>query len=118
MVIIEDDEDFRFLMGRACERSERFSLVGQAADLPTAVELLTRHRPQVVVTDARLPATEDFAAVRMAREVCPDATIVVLTGLSSDAHLALAHEAGAHHVVEKNAVVRVLVATIADLLVV
>ncbi len=116
LVLIEDDHDMAYLLGRAFARSGSFTMTGQAASFDEARTILESQRPDVVVVDARLPGQSDLALVPVVRSSCPEATIVVLTGLSSARVQTEAHAAGADFFVEKNMSPRNLVETIAQLL--
>jgi ActR/RegA family two-component response regulator len=82
LVLIEDDRDMAYLLGRAFERSGSFTMAGQATNFERLKPLLETQPPEVVVVDARLPGESDLALVPVVRSSCPEATIVVLTGLS------------------------------------
>ena|SRR3978361_1407471 len=117
LVLIEDDRDMAYLLGRAFERSGSFTMAGLATNFEGLEPLLEIQSPEVVVVDARLPGESDLALVPIVRSSCPEATIVVLTGLSSLRVQTEAYAAGADFFVEKSMSARNLVQKIAELVV-
>ena len=83
VLLVDDDPDQievrRMLFGHAGHE------VHTAADPATALEVFGSVEPQLVVTDLRLPKTEDgLALLRALRERDPAVWIVVLSGWPSD----------------------------------
>ena len=115
-MLLEDNADLSFLLGRAFERSGEFELVGRAEDVGAAEALLSSVVPEVVVVDARLPGHSDLVLLPMVQRHCPDAVLVVLTALSSQRLTAEARAAGADFVVQKNKSPNQMVAQIETLL--
>lgn len=76
VLIVDDHASFR-AVARAV-LSERFTVVGEAADGETAVTLAREVRPDVVLLDVQLPGLDGFA-VAMALAAQDDPPRVVLT---------------------------------------
>ncbi|HEX3613690.1 MAG TPA: response regulator [Sporichthyaceae bacterium] len=55
-VVVDDSEDIRALWCATLGRSLAFEICGVAADGPTAVEVVRREQPDVVLLDRRCPA--------------------------------------------------------------
>ncbi len=72
-----------------------FVVVGQVADGDALVGETLRLRPDLVVTDVRLPALTGLEAARRIRSRCADTRVVFLTSLEVGALAAQAFEAGA-----------------------
>jgi DNA-binding NarL/FixJ family response regulator len=67
---------------KAVNAADDLELVGTAADLPATLELLDAHRPDVLVTDIRMPPTgtdEGIQAASYARAKHPEVGVVVLS---------------------------------------
>ena len=56
-----------------------YTVVAQASDGVTAVQLAERHQPELVVIEAELPELGGIEATAPIRSRVPDSTIVVLT---------------------------------------
>ena len=103
-VLLVDDHDLiRQGLRRAFERSEDFSVVGEAASIGEGLALATQLEPDVVLMDIRLPDGNGLDAVKRLRAARPEVGIVVLTMYAGDEHLFGALEAGASAFVPKDA---------------
>jgi DNA-binding NarL/FixJ family response regulator len=77
--------------------------VAAAADGEEAVALTTRHRPDVVLMDLRMPKLDGVEATRQIRASWPDTEIVVLTTHADEASILDALRAGARGYLTKDA---------------
>ncbi|KQN78471.1 hypothetical protein ASE90_00030 [Sphingomonas sp. Leaf67] len=66
-VIIEDEPFAIEGVRRFCARSGQVRIVGEAVDAPTALDLITETRPQVVFLDIAMPG---LSGLEVAAEVC------------------------------------------------
>ncbi|WP_407661219.1 response regulator [Mycolicibacterium cosmeticum] len=88
VVIAEDDVLLREGVASLLQRSG-FEVVGQAGDAPTLLEVVRAQRPELVLTDIRMPpshSAEGLDAARTIRAELPDTGIVVLS-----AHIDVEH---------------------------
>lgn len=103
-VLLVDDHDLiRQGLRRAFERTEGFEVTGEAATVAAGLRLVLDTRPQVVVTDVRLPDGTGFELARQLRSQDLDVGIVVLTMYAGDDTLLEALDAGASAFVSKDA---------------
>jgi DNA-binding NarL/FixJ family response regulator len=103
-VLLVDDHDLiRQGLSRAFERQPDFTVVGQAGSVAEAAALTSATKPDVVVTDVRLPDGTGLDLVRTLRETNPGLGLVVLTMYAGDEQLFAALEAGASAFVAKDA---------------
>jgi DNA-binding NarL/FixJ family response regulator len=103
-VLLVDDHDLiRQGLSRAFERQSDFIVTGQAASVAEAKSLAVSLRPDVVVTDVRLPDGTGFDLVRELRQTNSEIGLVVLTMYAGDEQLFTALEAGASAFVAKDA---------------
>jgi DNA-binding NarL/FixJ family response regulator len=82
VVLAEDHVLLREGISRLVAANQDLELVGTAGDLPELLALIERERPDVVVTDIRMPPTgtdEGIAAAAWVREHQPAAGVVVLS---------------------------------------
>jgi len=81
VVIAEDQALLRAGLARLL-RDSGFDVVGQAADAPELVRKVAGHRPDIVVTDVRMPPHNTDDGLRAAREIrerFPGTAVVVLS---------------------------------------
>jgi DNA-binding NarL/FixJ family response regulator len=103
-VLLVDDHDLiRQGLARAFERHDDFSVVAEAGSVAEGQQLAQSMRPDVVVTDVRLPDGTGLDLVRALRKQNDEVGIVVLTMYAGDEQLFEALEAGASAFVAKDA---------------
>jgi DNA-binding NarL/FixJ family response regulator len=95
-IAIADDEPLVRAGVRAIFGSEpRFDVVGEAGDGHEAVELMRRHRVDVLLLDIEMPDMDGIATTEWVRRSMPDTRVVILTTFGSDDHLRRCLGAGA-----------------------
>jgi DNA-binding NarL/FixJ family response regulator len=103
-VLLVDDHDLiRQGLSRAFDRHENFAVVGQAASVAEGERKVRELRPDVVITDVRLPDGSGLDLVRRLRSGQPTLGIVVLTMYADDSQLFAALDSGASAFVPKDA---------------
>jgi DNA-binding NarL/FixJ family response regulator len=89
-------------VGTAC------TVVGEAENGRTAVNLVARLRPDVVVMDVAMPGLNGFQAARRIRQVAPETRVPALSAHSDDHYVAQMIRVGAPGFVAKQETGRVL----------
>src|SRR3954462_1350981 len=82
VVVGEDSAVVREGIKRMLERSEDIEVAGTCADAATLRAAIAEHRPDVVVTDIRMPPTLEDEGIRVAailRDTHPEMGVVVLS---------------------------------------
>src|SRR3954451_12085595 len=82
VVLAEDNALLRQGLSRLVEADPELDLVGTATDLPELLSLVDRERPDVVVSDIRMPPTgtdEGIAMAAQLRKEQPDVGVVLLS---------------------------------------
>jgi DNA-binding NarL/FixJ family response regulator len=103
VVLVDDHDLIRQGLSRAFERQSDFTVGGEAGSVAEAAALTASVKPDVVVTDVRLPDGTGLDLVRKLRQTHPDLGLVVLTMYAGDEQLFAALEAGASAFVAKDA---------------
>ena len=103
VLLVDDHELIRHGLRRAFERSGDFAVVAEADNVGDGLRLAGVHRPQVVVTDYRLPDGTGLDLARALREADDQIGIVVLTMYAGDETLFAALDSGASAFVSKEA---------------
>ena len=79
MLIVDDHAGFRSF-ARALLEAEGFEVVGEAEDGASALAVMGRLRPNIVLLDIQLPDIDGFeVAARLARAADPPAVVLVST---------------------------------------
>lgn len=90
-------------------------VIGAATTVAAGIDLATRHRPDIVVMDVRLPDGDGIAATRALRAALPESRIVILSLYADPATRRRAERAGAHAFVARHDLSDALLSTIRDL---
>jgi DNA-binding NarL/FixJ family response regulator len=88
MIVADDDVLLREGVTSLLERSG-FEVLAQAGDAPELIKLARAHKPQLVLTDIRMPpthSTEGLDAARVIREELPKTGILVLSAYAEVDH--------------------------------
>ena len=83
VLIADDDEDMRQLVGGMIETDSALELVAVAADADEASRLAEENRPDVAVLDVSMPAGGGPAAASRIKERSPSTGVVALTALDT-----------------------------------
>ncbi|HUA43929.1 MAG TPA: response regulator transcription factor [Solirubrobacteraceae bacterium] len=103
-VLLADDQRLvRESLGTLLGLLGGIELVATASDGEEAVALATKHRPQVVLMDLRMPRLDGIEATRRLRECCPDVRVISLTTYADDESVLGALRAGARGYLTKDA---------------
>ncbi len=103
VLLVDDHELIRQGLRRAFERTDDFTVVGEAGSVAEAIAAAKEHKPDVLVVDVRLPDGNGLDVARSLRERDDNVGIVVLTMYAGDEQLFGALEAGASAFVAKDA---------------
>jgi DNA-binding NarL/FixJ family response regulator len=114
IVICDDQPAFRKLLSVVLGIEPDLEVVGEAEDGVQAIEVVRRHRPDVVLLDIAMPKLDGLEALPEIRAASPSSTVVMLTAFGSDSMRARASEGGAAHFIEKGRDMDDLVADIRE----
>jgi DNA-binding NarL/FixJ family response regulator len=103
VLLIDDHDLIRNGLARAFERHDDFEVAGQAGSVAEGLREFTSLKPDVVITDVRLPDGTGLDLVREIRAAGHATGVVVLTMYAGDQQLFAALEAGASAFVAKDA---------------
>lgn len=81
LVVIDDEfivvEGIKAMIARM---ALDYEVVGHACDGITALDVITQTRPDVVITDIRIPGMDGLSLIEAARELLPDTVYIVISG--------------------------------------
>lgn len=79
IVIVEDHQIFREVLRKICAIDLGHEVVGEAGDGVTAVEVIARTRPDVVLLDLQLPALDGFGVMAATAGAAPEIKFLILS---------------------------------------
>jgi DNA-binding NarL/FixJ family response regulator len=103
VLVVDDQALVREGLMTLLEAAPDITPVAAAADGEEAVALSSRHRPDVVLMDLRMPRLDGVEATRRIRRALPDTEVVVLTTHADDDSILDALQAGARGYLTKDA---------------
>jgi len=95
ILLVDDHEVVRLGLKALLEHHPQFEVVGEAGTAKEAIEQVSRHRPDVVIMDIRLPGTSGIEACEEITKNYPQTKVVMLTSYAEDEMLFSAIRAGA-----------------------
>ena len=108
VLVVDDHEVFSEALALLLEQQPDVRLLGAAQDAAGALEICRAEAPDVVLMDIDMPEMDGVEATRRVRELCPEAKVVIVTGLEDPALVATALSAGACGYVPKTRAVEEL----------
>jgi DNA-binding NarL/FixJ family response regulator len=100
VVVADDSAAVREVFARVLTASQEIELVAVADDEPTLLALVEEMRPDVVVTDVRMPPTGTDEGVRVAGRLAtehPEIGVVIVSQFSEPAWLARVFDLGSEN---------------------
>lgn len=95
VLLVEDDRPVRELLARMLRRSTRIELLDAVGTLTQARQACAELRPDVLVTDLKLPDGHGLTLIRETRAILPDTQIMVISVLADEPSVVAAIRAGA-----------------------
>ena len=80
VIIVEDDRIIRRSLSMAPWKEHGFLLAGEAADGESALDLIEKEQPQVVISDISMPFMNGLDMARSIKETSPHTKVIFLTG--------------------------------------
>ncbi len=99
ILLVDDDERLRNAAGKVLA-AENYNVIS-AASGREALEILKREAVALVVSDLRLPDLDGIALLKQARELQPEAEVVMITGHGSVEKAVEAMRLGAYDFIQK-----------------
>lgn len=103
VLIADDEQSVREVLGDVIEREPGLELVGVAGDAQEAIDLAATALPDVALLDVRMPMGGGQAAARGIRLLSPDTVIIALSAHDDASNIVSMFERGAATYVAKTA---------------
>ncbi len=78
ILLVDDEEGIRKVLGISLEDSGYNVLKAENGE--QALELFQRHRPQIVLTDIKMPGMDGIALLKAIKKESPDTEVIMITG--------------------------------------
>jgi len=82
VLICDDNDTMRMLLGVIVEASPTLKVVGEASNGNEAVVQATRLQPTIILLDLAMPVRSGLEALPELRQVAPDARVIVYSGFA------------------------------------
>ena len=102
-LIVDDHEVVREGLRLSLSRASHIRVIGEASDGASAVDLVERRKPDVVIMDVRMPGMDGLEATKEILKVVPDTAVLIFTAFSERSLLARGLESGARGYILKEA---------------
>ena len=102
-LIVDDHEVVREGLRLSLSRTAHIRVVGEAADGRSAIDLVGRRRPNVVLMDVRMPVLDGLEATKELTAKDPSVAVLIFTAYSERSLLARGLESGAKGYILKEA---------------
>jgi DNA-binding NarL/FixJ family response regulator len=102
-LIVDDHEVVREGLRLSLSRAPQIRVVGEASDGASAIALVERRRPQVVIMDVRMPGMDGLEATREITSKVPGTNVLIFTAYSERSLLSRGLDSGAKGYILKEA---------------
>ena len=101
VLLCDDTKDIRILLETEFGMHDDLEIVAEAENGKEAVELASRHKPDVIVLDLAMPEMDGLEALPVIREVSPASRVVVLSSYDATSVQAQVLDLGARRFIDK-----------------
>ncbi len=108
VLLVDDHAVVRSGLSKFLMVNKDFKLVGEASDGSEAIQMVSLHRPDVVLMDLMMPGVDGIAATREIHQKYPKVKVIALTSFAEQNMVQGALQAGAVGYLQKNVTAREL----------
>jgi DNA-binding NarL/FixJ family response regulator len=102
-LIVDDHEVVREGLRLSLSRASNIRVVGEASDGASAIDLVERRKPDVVIMDVRMPGMDGLEATKEILKLAPETAVLIFTAFSERSLLARGLDSGAKGYILKEA---------------
>ena len=115
IVVVDDDMDYRLIVrGLVRTLQDLMIVVGEAADGEEARNVLSRTRPDVLITDLVMPRLNGIQLTEWVRRELPETRVILMSSFTEDAYRMMVSDSGADAFVNKQVMATALLPAIRD----
>lgn len=112
LAIAEDHQSLIDGMKLFLEYEDDIAVVGEANDGEALIEIVRRKRPEIVLTDIRMPKLDGISAARIIKKEFPATKIIAFSMFEQEEAMEQMTAAGASGYIMKNSALKVVLAAI------
>lgn len=112
LLLADDHEIVRAGIRSLLDNHPDLEVIGEAAGGKEAIDLATRHKPDVVLMDVSMPDVDGAEATRRIKELAPEVNVLALTIHEEEAYFFRMLKAGANGYIPKRASPQILLTAI------
>ena len=86
VLVVDDEDDIRLLTRMQLEIDHHFKVIGEASDGLGAIRLARDLQPDAILLDLLMPRMSGMEALPLIRDAAPEAVVVVVSALSAQVH--------------------------------
>jgi two-component system LytT family response regulator len=79
VLLVDDDENMRMLLKKAIEKTDSFSISGEAESSQNAIDFVIKEKPQIVFMDIELPDESGIECSKKILDINPKTIIIFAT---------------------------------------
>lgn len=102
IVLVEDHNVVRQGLKALLDSQDDFTVVSEAGDGLTALQLVGEHQPDILILDLKLPSLSGAEVARQVGDISPQTGVVILSMYSDDHHVIESLRSGARSYVLKD----------------
>ena len=114
VLVVDDNEDARYLLRKRLDQKRQFQIVGEASDGAEALSRIEELAPDLVIMDVRMPGMDGIEATRLIKERFPQTSVLAYSAFGEEAQVTAMREAGAVGYVLKDAADEELILRLED----
>lgn len=95
-IVVDDEENIRYLVSRLISLGNLgICVIGEASDGEEGLEMCRQLKPDIIVTDIRMPGMDGLEMLSRIKEILPFSEVILISGYSDFHHAQKAVEHGA-----------------------
>lgn len=114
VLVVDDNEDSRFLLRKRLDQKRQFQIVGEASDGFEALSRVEELGPDIVIMDVRMPQMNGVEATKLIKERFPTVSVLAYSAFGDLNQMEAMREAGAVGYVLKDAPAEELIMRLQD----
>ncbi len=101
LLIVEDNAEFRHMLRKILQSRFPSFRISEAENGEVALGLISRHEPDLIFMDIRLPGQNGIVVTQKIKHQHPAIAIIMLTNMDTSDYRTAAFESGADHFLSK-----------------